>query len=106
MTARAVPNWFKYSSIERVPRTVVAINAPIDESEIATMASATSTSISVKPAVVGLTAVERDNFDPSRQPIDPDLVTGTQPTQCNGAAAGHPRREKANRGSRRVSITS
>src|SRR5215470_9119100 len=79
-TARAVSISMRLVSIERAPRTVVAINDPIAASATAITASATTTSIRVKPAVLrrrlDLTPVERGKLDPSRQPVDPDLVAG------------------------------
>ena len=90
--------------MERVPRTVVAINMPIDDSDMATTASATSTSIKVKPAVARLGWTERDNFDPPGQPIDANFVAESRSRQRDDSAAGHAGREEMDRGSRWVFI--
>lgn len=63
--------------MERVPRTLLAINAPIEDKVIAKIESATRTSMRVKPLFGPLTAVERHNFDPPRQPVDANLITDT-----------------------------
>jgi hypothetical protein len=49
MTARAVSKVNKCASIERLPRAVLAINAPMDDSVKLTIASATRTSINENP---------------------------------------------------------
>src|SRR5580692_1819556 len=92
-------------SSERTPRVVVAITEPIATSEIATTASATSTSMRVNPAV-GPSWLEGagDNFDPSRQPVHAHLVAGAEPGQHDGAAAGRAGGEKADGRARRALI--
>jgi hypothetical protein len=81
MIAREVSTKARRRSIERAPRTVVAMVEPIAASETATTASAISTSINVNPAFAAgrLELVERDNLDPSGEPVDADLITDTQP---------------------------
>ena len=78
MTARAVSNRVKCPSIERMPRAVLAIKLPIAAITMATIDNATSASISVKPATPWSGGVERDNLDPSCQPIDAHLITNSQ----------------------------
>ena len=77
MMARAVSSRVNRSSIQWTPRAVLATSVPIDVKATATIASATSASISVKP-VLSLSAVEWDNLDPSRQPIDAHFITSAQ----------------------------
>jgi hypothetical protein len=86
---RAVSNRVKCASIERLPRALLAISAPIDANATATIARATTASISVNPAVP-LCAVDCDNLDPSRQPIHAHLVAHPQPAKRNDSATGHP----------------
>ena len=73
--ARAVSSRGKRPSIELTPRTLLATKAPIEAKPTATIDSATSTSSRVKPAVLSLGAADWHNVDPSRQPIDADLIT-------------------------------
>src|SRR4051794_21548299 len=78
INARAVSRRASRSSIERVPRTLLAISVVTDESTSAMIASATNTSMSVKPAqgsfgVDASGARDRDNVDASGQPVDPNL---------------------------------
>src|SRR5260221_6282491 len=97
MVARAVCSETKWASIDRLPRAALAINAPIDDNAIATIDSATSTSISVNPAMLILGAVERYNLNPPCQPIDADLVAGGLAGQGDEAAPRQfPREETDN----------
>ena len=77
MIARAISSRVKCASIYLVPRAVVAINAPIDANVMATIDSATNTSIRVKPSVPVLRSVERHNVDSSCQPIDAHFIANT-----------------------------
>src|SRR5580658_5522525 len=97
--ARAVSTKVRCSSIERVPRTVVAISDPIAVSETATIARATSTSTSVKPATPCRSSKHfgRDNFYSPRQPIDANVVADLVARQPDRSAARHAGREKVNR---------
>ena len=109
--ARAVSTRAKGWSIERIARTVVDIREPMAASEADTMASAISTSMSVKPATACrpvrgacpdanvLERGDRDNLDTSRQPIDPYLIAGAQAGERNGSAAGHSGTEEIDAGS-------
>src|SRR5437762_11798155 len=99
MIARAVSTKVRCSPIERTPRVVTAISEPIAASETETTASATSTSIRVKPALAlhFLDVVVRDNLDPSGKPVDADLVADAEPRQRDRAAARHAGREEADR---------
>src|SRR5256885_17033638 len=99
MIARAVSTSVKCSPIERTPRVVTAISEPIAASETETTASATSTSIRVKPALALrlLDAIVRNNLNPSGEPVDANFVADAEPRQRNCAAARHPGREEANR---------
>src|SRR3984885_11334998 len=90
MTVRAVCISATCCSSDITPRTLVAINEPIATMETATIASAISTSIIVKPASrrsVGAGLVW-NNLDPSGQPVDANLVAGVEAGQRDGAAAG------------------
>src|SRR5262249_12275799 len=93
-TARVVAKSSACRSSTREPRADVAIRAPIDASEAATMASATSTSMMVKPASRLLKNATRNNFNTSRQPVDAELVARAHTCEHNGAATRHPRRQK------------
>src|SRR5256885_5378851 len=97
MIARAVSTSVKCSPMERTPRVVTAISEPIAASETETTASATRTSIRVKPALaLRLSdAVVRNNLDPSGEPVDADLVADAEPRQCDRAPARHAGREEA-----------
>src|SRR5579863_8607941 len=77
-------------SSERTPRTFVDITDPIATIEMATTASATSTSIIVKPAArPSVGGVTRNNFDPSRQPVDANFIADIRPCQGHGPATRH-----------------
>ena len=78
MIARAVSKRVICVWIDRVARTFVAANAPMDANTVAMTESATSASTSVKPAMAVLCGIERRNLDPSRQPIDPDFIAIVQ----------------------------
>ena len=113
MTARLVSTSATRRSSERTPRTVVAISEPIAASDTATTESATSTSTSVKPATpylriarLRLKQVERDNFDASCQPINPDFVADAMSRQRNDTAARHAGRKEANGAAGRPLIAS
>lgn len=105
MTARAVSNRVKCSLIERTPRAVLAIKLPIDANAIVTIESATRASISVKPAEASSAAVERNNLDSSRQPIDAHLVTYARARQRNDATARHSGGKESDRGATLVMTT-
>src|SRR5258705_5013213 len=78
-------------SSERTPRTFVAITDPIATMETATSASAINTSMIVKPASlrsVGCGAAG-DNFDPSGQPVDANLVCRLLLEKKNKSVDGH-----------------
>src|SRR5262245_54864149 len=92
---RAVSNRIKCASIERAPRALLAISAPIGANTTATTESATSASISVNPQTP-LSAVDCDNLDSSGQPIHAHLIAHPQTTKRNDSATGHPRRKKTN----------
>src|SRR5262245_9002958 len=108
---RAVSTSMRCVSSERAPRTVVAIREPMAASATAMTASATSTSISMKPAVLrfldrrrcgnfrsaALELVDRGNLDSSREPVDADLVSGAEPRQRDHAAARHAAGEEPDR---------
>src|SRR6185437_13193422 len=85
-------------SSERTPRTLVDITEPIATIETATIASAISTSMIVKPAwrpSVG--GVARNNLDPSGQPVDANFITDILTRQRHDAAAGHAGAKEADR---------
>src|SRR5712691_7573949 len=76
------------------------VTEPIAAIVTATTAIATSTSMSVNPAVnAGPRDASqdsaRDNFDASGDPVDANFVAGARPRQRDGAAAGHTGREEA-----------
>src|SRR5262249_39015527 len=75
--SRAASNRSRRPSMERVPRTLLPIDRPIDDKVIAKVERATRTSMRVKPLFGPLTAVEPPNFDPPRQPVDANLITDT-----------------------------
>src|SRR5262249_26796913 len=57
-----------------------------------------SASMIVNPALPRWRSkVARNNFDPSRQPADPDLVTDAEAAKHDGPAAGHSGRKEADR---------
>src|SRR3974390_1170923 len=89
MTARAVSNRVNRPSILRTPRALLPIKLPIDAIIMATIESATSASISVKPAFAPSGGIERNNLDPSREPIDAHFITDTQAGQGNDATTRH-----------------
>src|SRR5262245_21539354 len=98
MRARARSTSTTRCSTARAPRTEVAIKVPIAASEAATTASATSTSMSVKPALPRRSeCVARDNPGPSGEPVDANLVANAGPAEPDDPAAGHSRRQKADR---------
>src|SRR5882724_12956848 len=78
-------------SSERTPRTFVDITDPIATMETATTASAINTSMIVKPAsrrsIGG--GVARNNFNPSGQPVDANLVANIKSRQRDGPATRH-----------------
>src|SRR6185437_6200922 len=90
-SARTVSISAKCSSSAWLPRTVAPTSAPIDVSITAITASATTTSIKVKPALAAGASerVEPDNLDASGEPIDADFVAGAEPAERDHAAAGH-----------------
>src|SRR5690349_10643826 len=94
MIERAVSISVRCSPTARAPRVVTAISDPIAASEIAMTASATSTSIRVKPRWLRLKPFRRNNLYPSGEPVDADLIADTEACQRNGAAARHARREE------------
>src|SRR3954447_21205257 len=79
-----------------LPRTDDPMSAPMATSDTATIASATSVSIRVNPAIAlsGETSV-RDNLDPSSQPVDANLVARIEMRERNDTATGHARPEEA-----------
>src|SRR5262249_11175105 len=85
-SARSVSRYWSRWSIDRAPRIETATSAPIAVSVAAMTPSATSTSISVKPALLWR---DRDNLDPSGQPVHPHLVAAARPRQRDHAAARH-----------------
>src|SRR2546423_8564832 len=102
---RAVSISARRRSSQPVPRIDVATREPMAVSAIATTASATSTSMSVKPAWGSLRPrlrpraarseeAERDNLDPSRQPVDADLVTDAEPGTTHPNAPPQALRQK------------
>src|ERR1700721_2302556 len=74
---------------DRPPRTLVAIPEPIATMETATIASAISTSMIVKPAsrrsVGG--GVAGNNLDPPGQPVNANFKAGIETRQRDGPAA-------------------
>ena len=99
---RAVSRSDKCDSIERLPRAALAIKSPMDDKTMPMIDNATSTSIKVNPALSGLGSVERDNFDPSGQPIDSNFVTYSQTTQGDDAATRHAGRKEGDTGAGQV----
>src|SRR5476651_2682112 len=79
-----------------MPLTVVAITAPIEESTAATIASATSASIRVNPAVPSEQLL-RNNVDASGQPVDANLISHPRTLQRDHAATRHSRRKEVDR---------
>src|SRR5580692_5673051 len=105
-TVRNVSTRATCCSSRPTPRDAVALTDEIAASETATTAIATSTSMSVNPAVPAgrrhaSQNLARDNFDASGQPIHADFITDTGPRQGDGAAAGHAGRKKADGAERR-----
>src|SRR5712692_9084685 len=78
---------------------VVAINDPIAVSATATRASATSASISVKPATARLRsgAVGCDNLDTSGEPVDANLEAPSQSRHRYRSAARPSGRQEVDR---------
>src|SRR5947209_11117068 len=109
MIARAVSTNVRCRPIERTPRVVTAMSEPMAASDTETTASATSTSIRVKPPSLSLPrlrgragwgrldAVVRNNLDPSGEPVDADFVADAEARQRDRAAARHARGEEADR---------
>src|ERR1700676_2637301 len=91
MTVRAVCIKVTCCSSDRTPRTFVDITDPIATMQTATTASAINTSMIVKPdcgpSIRG--GAVRDNFDPSGQPVDANLIASIEPGQRDGPAARH-----------------
>src|ERR1700749_4308222 len=86
------------SASGRTPRTLVDITDPIARIETATIASAISTSMIVKPAVrPSVGEVARNNFNPSGQPVDTNLIADIRARQGDGSAARHSAGKEANR---------
>src|SRR5579872_6409238 len=77
-------------SMARTPRVLTPMTAPIATIETATSASATSTSMMVNPASMRLVGgdVASNDFYPSGEPVDADLISRIEPRQRDGAAAG------------------
>src|ERR1700675_2414725 len=77
-------------SSDRTPRTLVAITDPIATMPTATIASAISTSMIVKPAsrrsVGG--GVAGNNLDPPGQPVNANFKARIEARQRDGGAAG------------------
>src|SRR4051812_16760472 len=72
------------------------MSAPMATSDTATIASATSVSIRVNPAIAlsGETSV-RDNLDPSSQPVAANLEARTERRGHKAPATGHAGPEEA-----------
>src|ERR1700748_2975282 len=89
MTARATCMSVTCCSNERTLRILVAISEPIEMITTATSASATSTSMIVKPATLFSLEgrIAGDNVYPPRQPVDANLVARIQACQRDRAAA-------------------
>src|SRR5215475_2248033 len=106
MMARAVCTSATCCSSERVPRADVAITEPMAASTATTTASATSTSMIVKPAVDRRPSqgIARNNLDSSGQPVDPNLIADTEPCQRDDAAARHAGREESDGGKGRTLV--
>src|SRR5690349_1284791 len=107
MTVRAFCISVTCCSSRRTPRTFVDMTDPIETMQTATTASAISTSMMVKPASDGSVGngAARNNFDPSGQPVDANLVAGVEPRQRDGPAARHAAGEKADGRQRRTAVT-
>src|ERR1700761_2598718 len=98
MTARVACISMTCCSIVRTPRALVAMTTPIATIETATTASATSTSMMVKPAVpLSVGDIVRNNVDPSSQPVDAKLVADVGPCQRHRAATNPPAGKEADR---------
>src|ERR1700743_2192727 len=89
MTVRVACISATWCSSDRTPRTLVAITEPIATMETATIASAISTSMIVKPAsprsVGG--GVAGNNLDPPGQPVNTDFKTSIEARQPDGPPA-------------------
>src|SRR5262249_36873596 len=92
-SARSVSRKASRWPIDCAPRIETATSAPIAVSDAAITASATSTSIKVKPALLFLRRA-RNNLDPSGEPIDAHLKDAPGPRQGDHSAARHPRGEE------------
>ena len=79
---------------------------PIAARQIAITASAIRTSMIVKPALPPAFSrrAARNNFNPSRQPIDANFVTVVAPRQHNGTAARHTVRKETHSRERRTIV--
>src|ERR1051325_4113263 len=90
-SARSVSRKASRWPIPCAPRIDTATSEPIAVSDAAITASATSTSIKVKPAfrLPVFLGSDRDNLDPSGEPIDPHLIAAAGPCQRDHAAARH-----------------
>src|SRR3954451_2296917 len=97
MIERAVSMSVRCSPTARAPRVVTAISEPIAASEIATTASATITSIRVKPRVPRLQPFRGNNLNSSGEPVDADLISDAEPCKRDRAPAGHAGCEELNR---------
>src|SRR5262245_47028784 len=73
----------------RTPRALIAISEPIATMVTATSASATSTSIMVKPSSERSVGddVAWDNLDPPCQPVHTNFITGIKAGKRDRAAA-------------------
>src|SRR6202040_3118662 len=93
--------WF---SSARTPRALVDITDPIATIETATIASAISTSMIVKPASSRSVGKCRtgDNLDPSGQPVDANFVGHVEPAQRDRTPARHAVGEKTDGRQRRA----
>src|SRR6185312_16863085 len=89
-SARVVSTRTRCSSSAWLPRTPAPTSEPIDAIITASTAMATTTSMSVKPAVpAALERVKRRNFDASREPVDADLIADAEAGERDHAAARH-----------------
>src|ERR1700731_2552860 len=95
--ARRVSTSPRCCSILPEPRIFPAMSNPMAAKETAATASATRASMRVNPALASRSSTGRskgiawNNFDPPRQPSDPDFDGCTKPREVNRAAAGHSR---------------
>src|SRR5262249_44010957 len=91
-------------SSERTPRALPDISDPIATMQTATTASATSTSMIVKPASRRSVddVLARNNLDPSGQPVDTNFITGIEARQRDRAATGGTVGEEADGRQRRL----